>query len=66
MNAELQELLPIVIPLVVIFLILAGAALWDLRKQPATRGPKWIWALVIFCFSCIGPVVYFAVGRKEE
>jgi len=68
MNEQLRQLIPILIPLVVIAFILGVAALLDLRKQTSTRGPKWMWALIIFVTftSFIGPLAYFTVGRKEE
>lgn len=68
MDIQLERLIPILIPLLVIAFGVAVAALLDLRKQTATRGPKWMWAVFI-CItitSFIGPLVYFAVGRKEE
>jgi uncharacterized membrane protein len=68
MNEMLQKLIPVLIPLAVIAFGVAVAALLDLRKQTATRGPKWMWALFICVTitSFIGPLVYFVVGRKEE
>ena len=68
MNEMLEKLIPVLIPLVVIAFGVAVAALLDLRKQTATRGPKWMWAVFICVTitSFIGPLVYFAIGRKEE
>ena len=66
---ELQELtryLPLVIPLVIIQLGLVVIALWDLIKRQETRGPKWIWVLVILFVNFIGPIVYLVVGRQDE
>jgi hypothetical protein len=59
-------MLPLLIPIVVVELILLAAALIDLSRQNATRGPKWVWALVIVFIQIIGPIVYFVLGRKEE
>jgi hypothetical protein len=42
------------------------AALVDLIKRPKTRGPKWIWVLIVVFINLIGPIVYFIVGREEE
>ena len=68
MNEMLQKLIPVLIPLAVIAIGVAVAALLDLRKQTATRGPKWMWAVFICVTitSFIGPLFYFAIGRKEE
>lgn len=61
-----QQYLPLIIPLVLIQLVLMVTALLDLRKREKTRGPKWMWALIIIFGELIGPIVYFTVGRLEE
>jgi len=62
----LRELLPFIWPLIVIQLGLMVFALIDLSRRSATRGPKWVWALVIIVINIIGPIVYFVIGREEE
>jgi Phospholipase_D-nuclease N-terminal len=62
----LKQLLPLLIPVLVIQLFLLVFALVDLAKQRATRGPKWVWAVVIIFINIIGPILYFVLGRKEE
>jgi ABC-type transport system involved in cytochrome c biogenesis permease component len=62
----LPELLPLLIPLVIIQLILAVFALLDLSKRQKTRGPKWMWVLIIIFGQMIGPVAYFLAGRVDE
>ncbi len=64
---ELVKLLPLLAPLVLIQLALIVAGLLDLAKaERRTRGPKWLWALVILLFSILGPVIYFLAGREES
>jgi len=63
---KLIQYLPLIIPLVVIELILVVAALFDLVRRPKTRGPKWVWVIIIVLVSTIGPIIYFVVGREEE
>ena len=65
---QLKELLPLLIPLIIIQLILIIAALVDLVKRPSTalNGPKWVWVLAIFFVNFIGPIIYFVAGRKDE
>jgi hypothetical protein len=63
---ELTRLIPLLIPLVVIQLGLMIVALWDLMKREQTRGPRWLWVLVIVLVNLIGPIVYLVVGRQEE
>ena len=42
------------------------AALADLRRRPAEeiRGPKALWVALLFV-NFVGPVAYFAFGRKR-
>lgn len=66
-TAVLQQILPLLIPVAIIQFGLLIAALIDLsRPTRTTRGPKWVWALVIVFVNLIGPIVYFAAGRKDE
>jgi flagellar biosynthesis protein FliQ len=64
--STLQSMLPLLIPVLIIQIILLIAALYDLSKQTAVRGPKWVWVLVILFVNIVGPIVYFLVARKEE
>lgn len=61
----LREFLPLILPLIVIQLALIVAALWDLSRQPVTRGPRWMWVLIIIFINLIGPIAYFVLGREE-
>jgi hypothetical protein len=63
---KVMELLPFIIPLVLLQLTLMIVALVDLVRREKTRGlPKWAWALVIMLGELIGPIVYFIFGREE-
>ena len=61
----LNELLPFLIPVVLLQIALMVVALLDLVRRERTRGPKWAWALVIVFFNLIGPVVSLRFGRGE-
>ncbi len=63
---ELVRLLPLFAPLVLIQLALLVAALIDLARREATRGPKWVWLIVVLFVSLVGPLAYFLFGRREE
>ena len=63
---NLQEYLPLLIPLIAIQLVLMIVALLDLRRREKVRGPKWLWVLLIIFGEMIGPILYFVVGRQEE
>jgi hypothetical protein len=62
---QLRELLPLLWPLIAIQVGLMIFALLDLSRRSVTRGPKWVWALVIIFINLIGPIVYFVIGRDE-
>jgi len=60
-----MELLPYIIPLVLLQLTLMIVALVDLARREKTRGPKWMWILVIVFGELIGPIIYFIFGRQD-
>ena len=61
----ITENLPLLIPIFVIQLALIAFALSDLLRRDSTRGPKWVWVLVILFVNMIGPIIYFLLGRDE-
>jgi hypothetical protein len=63
---EILKYLPLLIPLLLIQLGLMVFAIIDLVRREKTRGPKWVWALVIVFVNFIGPILYFIIGREEE
>jgi len=65
-NIDWQELLPLLIPILLIQIGLIITALIDLSKRQTTRGPKWVWVVVILFVSTIGPIIYFVAGRQDE
>lgn len=66
-STQLQDLMPIILPLIILNLILLVIALRDLIKRPASRvkGSKAMWAVVIVVVNTIGPIVYLVAGRKD-
>ena len=63
---EFLEFLPYIIPLVLLQLTLMIVALVDLIRREKTRGPKWVWTLVIIFGELIGPIIYFIFGREDS
>jgi hypothetical protein len=63
--ALIKQWLPLLIPVVILEFGLMIAALVDLIKREKTKGPKWVWVLVIVLMNLFGPIVYFLVGRDE-
>ncbi|GAB6988688.1 PLD nuclease N-terminal domain-containing protein [Paenibacillus pini] len=64
-NIDWSVLAPIILPLIIIQIILMIIAFVSLYKAEATRGPKWVWALIILFVNILGSVAYFVIGRKD-
>jgi hypothetical protein len=62
---QIRQLLPFLIPIALLQLALIIIALIDLARRERTRGPKWVWVLIILFINLIGPIIYFVVGREE-
>ncbi len=64
---KIIENLPFIIPILVLELGLAIAALVHVLKHPNYRvGNKAIWVVIVLFIQIIGPIVYFVFGRGEE
>ena len=63
---KIRELIPYLIPVLLLQLGLMLFAMVDLIRRQKTKGPKWVWALVIILVNLIGPIVYLIAGREEE
>ncbi|MGD9142441.1 MAG: PLD nuclease N-terminal domain-containing protein [Dehalococcoidia bacterium] len=62
----LVDMLPFLIPLIIVELALLIFALVDLLKRThMSSNARIIWALVIIFINLIGPIIYFIFGRKE-
>ena len=63
----LAEILPFLIPLIVLQLVLMGVGLYDLtRPERRVKGDsKVVWALIIIFVNLLGPLLYFLFGREE-
>lgn len=65
-DIDLGRLMLLLIPLAALELALLVFALRDLiRREKVAGGNKWLWGAIILLFNFIGPVLYFAIGRKE-
>jgi hypothetical protein len=62
---EFSRFIPLLIPLFLLQLVLTVAALADIIRNRRTRGPEWIWILIVIFVSTIGPIIYFIAGREE-
>lgn len=65
-NIDFMQLLPIVAPIFLIQLVLMVFALALCLRAEQTRGPKWMWALIIIFVNLLGPIAFFLFGRRSE
>ncbi len=63
--SQLTQYLPLLMPIIIIQLALLAVALIDLRQRERTRGPKWMWVLIIIFVNIVGPIIYFLAGRED-
>ncbi|MCS7201494.1 MAG: PLD nuclease N-terminal domain-containing protein [Dictyoglomus sp.] len=64
---NLFQVLPLIIPLIILQVVFQIFALVDLIRRPREeiRGEnKIIWGIVILIFAMLGPIIYFIFGRK--
>ena len=63
----LKDILPLVIPLVILQLVLLGVGLYDLTRpdRRVKGGNKLVWGLVIVLGQLLGPLIYFLFGRED-
>ncbi|MFS0562827.1 PLDc N-terminal domain-containing protein [Terribacillus sp. 179-K 1B1 HS] len=62
----MESYLTLLLPIVVIQLILLGTALVGCVRAEHTLGPRWLWVVIIFCISIIGPILFFVIGKRRE
>lgn len=62
---KIRELIPLLIPIIILQFGLMVAALIDVIKREKTKGPKWVWIVVIVLVNLFGPIIYFIAGRDE-
>lgn len=62
-----QELLPFLIPLVIVQFLLLGYTLYHiLTHKSYKRGSRMLWVIVtIVGMEFIGPILYFLLGKED-
>ncbi len=64
---DFMQILPFVIPLVLVQVALMIVCLVDLsRREKVKFLPKWAWSIIIVLGELIGPAIYLIIGRAEE
>ncbi|PKL00805.1 MAG: hypothetical protein CVV56_03035 [Tenericutes bacterium HGW-Tenericutes-1] len=67
MGLDLIELLPLLIPLLVVQLTLQIIALISLWKRETVRfDNKWIWVVIIVLGTLLGSIAYFILGGETH
>lgn len=61
-----SQLWAIIAPLLGLQLVLILTALIVCARAVQTRGPKWMWMLIIVFGNVLGPVLFFAAGRRSD
>lgn len=56
----------LLLPIFVIQFLLMLIAIIDLVRSQETRGPKWMWLIIILVTNMLGSIIYFIVGRKQS
>lgn len=63
----LFEILPLLIPILMIDIALAAAAVVHILKHPHYRfGNKAMWLVIAVILLLFGPVIYFIFGKGEN
>ena len=65
--ALIKDLLPLLIPIIIIELVVMVIALLDLSKRKRVKGEsKVVWVLIIIFLNLIGSIVYLVWGRNAD
>lgn len=63
----LFEILPLLIPILLIDIALAAAVVMHILKHPHYRfGNKTLWLVIVIILLLFGPVLYFVFGKGEN
>lgn len=61
-----MDLFALLAPIIILELILAIVAIIAWVKTEETRGPKWLWLVIILFVSILGPILFFIIGRRQD
>ncbi|RAP73850.1 PLD nuclease N-terminal domain-containing protein [Paenibacillus montanisoli] len=65
MELTTSQMMTILLPIALIQLALTITALIVCARAEETRGPKWMWVLIILLVNIFGAVLFFIFGRKQ-
>ncbi|WP_308636068.1 PLD nuclease N-terminal domain-containing protein [Paenibacillus silvisoli] len=66
MDLTNSQIMTIILPIAFIQLALTITALVVCARAEQTRGPKWMWVLIILLVNIIGAVLFFIFGRRQD
>jgi hypothetical protein len=61
----IKDNLMLLLPILLVQVGLQVYAIVDLVKREHTKGPKWMWVIIIIAGEMLGPVAYLLFGRQE-
>ncbi|MED4074373.1 PLD nuclease N-terminal domain-containing protein [Priestia endophytica] len=64
-DIDFMAILPIILPIIIVGTILILIAFIDLYRYRKTRENIRIWIMIILFANTLGPILYFAIGRKD-
>lgn len=63
---KLMEMLPFLIPLVIVQYGLLGYAVYHiLSHENYKRGNRTMWLIIAIVLNFVGPILYFLLGKEE-
>lgn len=63
----LLRILPLLIPILVVYIALALTAVVHILRHPHYRfGNKTMWLVIAITLSLFGPIIYFVFGKGEN
>ena len=63
----LFEILPLLVPVLLIYIALAVAAVIHILRNPHYRfGNKTMWLVIVVVLLLFGPIIYFVFGKGEN
>ncbi|MFP7495438.1 PLDc N-terminal domain-containing protein [Terribacillus saccharophilus] len=62
----MENTIILLLPIIAIQFLLLLIALISCFRAEETLGPKWMWIVIIFCISIIGPILYFVIGQRKD
>ncbi len=63
----ITEMLPFLIPLIIVEFVLLGYTLWHILTHPDyKRGSRTLWLIIaIVGMNFVGPILYFILGKED-